>query len=140
MRILQAFVGIATLGLLAVSCGGGGERDGSVAPPAIEPPGDQVGGGVPVLRIAARDNLFEPKELTAPASSPVLIEFDNQDQGVLHNLSVYRGREASGPIFTGQLFPGSETREYTFNTPEPGSYFFRCDVHPDVMTGTLTVN
>jgi plastocyanin len=140
MRILQAFMGLVTLGLLAVSCGSCGESDDSTAPPAIEPPRDQVGGGIPVLRIAARDNRFEPEELTAPASAPVLIEFDNQDQGVLHNLSVYQGRDASGAIFMGQLFPGSETREYTFNTPEPGSYFFRCDVHPDEMTGTLTVN
>jgi plastocyanin len=139
MRIFQAFMGVPTLGLLAVSCGGGSESD-STAPPAIEPPRDQVGGGIPVLRIAARDNRFEPGELTAPASSPVLIEFDNQDQGVLHNLSVYRDRDASAGIFTGQLFPGSETREYTFNTLEPGSYFFRCDVHPDEMMGTLKIN
>jgi plastocyanin len=31
------------------------------------------------------------------------------------------------------------TTTYTFEAPDPGEYFFRCDVHPVDMTGTFVV-
>jgi plastocyanin len=35
---------------------------------------------------------------------------------------------------------GPTTTTYTFTAPStPGSYFFRCDVHPTQMTGTFVV-
>lgn len=35
---------------------------------------------------------------------------------------------------------GPATTTYTFTAPStPGTYFFRCDVHPTVMTGQFIV-
>jgi plastocyanin len=32
------------------------------------------------------------------------------------------------------------TEDVAFNAPStPGSYYFRCDVHPDTMDGTFSV-
>ena len=45
------------------------------------------------------------------------------------------------PIFQGDLDSGPAPITYNFDAPStPGTYFFRCDVHPDTMTGQLTVN
>lgn len=59
--------------------------------------------------------------------------------GVLHNVAVYQTEDADESIFVGELFQGDQTMTYQFDTPAPGSYFFRCDVHPTQMTGTFTV-
>ena len=123
--------------LLALSCsdddnGGEGGGDG---PNQTGSAGNGNANGE--LAIVAEDNLFNKEELTAPANTEVSLEFDNQDAGVLHNVSVYRSSDAQEVIFRGELFPGVETRTYNFETPESGEYFFRCDVHPDTMTGTF---
>lgn len=100
--------------------------------------GGDAGGGDSELTITAEDNEFDKDELTAPAQTEVSIEFSNQDEGVLHNFSVYQSSDAQEAIFKGDLITGVETTTYTFETPEAGEYFFHCDVHPD-MTGTFVV-
>jgi plastocyanin len=44
------------------------------------------------------------------------------------------------PIFVGQIITGpSATIDYKFTAPiTPGTYFFRCDVHPS-MNGSFIV-
>ena len=64
---------------------------------------------------------------------------NNQDAGILHNFSLYATSSASQRIYMGELHTGPGSFDYTFTTPQAGSYFFRCDAHPDTMTGTLTV-
>jgi plastocyanin len=34
---------------------------------------------------------------------------------------------------------GRKTIDYTFTSPGPGTYYFRCDAHPD-MNGTFYVD
>lgn len=47
---------------------------------------------------------------------------------------------ASTTIFKGAIMTGPATTTYTFTAPStPGTYFFRCDVHPTVMTGQFIV-
>jgi hypothetical protein len=59
---------------------------------------------------------------------------------VIHNLAFYTSKSASQVIHKGEPFPGIASRDETFTAPStPGSYFFRCDVHPDTMTGTFLV-
>ncbi len=97
------------------------------------------GGGENVLLIAAKGLLFDKRTLTAPAQTEVTIRFNNQDAGVIHNVAVYTNRSARTKIFVGELFAGPKAVDYKLTTPGPGSYFFRCDVHPDTMTGTFAV-
>ncbi len=43
-------------------------------------------------------------------------------------------------IFQGEIISGLGTTTYKFMAPmQPGTYFFRCDVHPATMTGSFIV-
>jgi plastocyanin len=61
----------------------------------------------------------------------VTITFTNND-GLPHNIAIYRDQTAQQAIFVGKLISGpAETINYEFQVPsERGTYFFRCDVHP----------
>lgn len=97
--------------------------------------------GTTALTIVAQNLAFDPEALSAPAGQPVALTMDNQDAGVLHNVSVYADRGFSQPIFQGELVTGVTSITYNFDAPStPGTYPFRCDVHPDTMVGQLTVN
>jgi len=66
--------------------------------------------------------------------------FQNMDPNIPHNFALYTDSHATTSIFVGDFVTGVKTVTYTFNAPSaPGSYFFRCDVHPEVMTGTFVV-
>ena len=114
----------------------------AAAPPAsssTSTPGGTPAGGT-VLQLTAQNLSFSPRTLTAPPNTQVTVRMNNQDAGVLHNVSVYTNSQATGRIFVStDLFAGPGTKDYTFTTPAPGAYFFRCDVHPDTMTGTFNV-
>ncbi len=78
--------------------------------------------------------------ITVKAGAPVTVNFNNKDSGIPHNFSVYTNSSATTAIFTGQIVTGPATTTYTFNAPSsPGTYFFRCDVHPTIMTGQFIV-
>jgi len=62
------------------------------------------------------------------------------DSGIPHNFAVYTDSSATNTIFKGQVITGPETVTYTFTAPaQAGTYFFRCDIHPTVMTGQFIV-
>lgn len=107
------------------SSGGGG---GSAPPPA---PG--------TLTITARNLAFDKRSLTARPNAQTSVQFTNDDAGVLHNVAVYTNNRATTRIFVGELTTGPNTTTYTFTSPAAGTYFFRCDSHPDQMTGTFNV-
>jgi plastocyanin len=102
------------------------------------PPGGPGGGPPPdSAEISATNRQFSTASLALPAGRPVTIHFTNNDPDQ-HNVAIFRGEDATGDVvFRGEIFAGPETMEYRFDAPEPGEYFFHCDVHPD-MTGTIT--
>ncbi len=108
------------------------EERRTAAPAACEPDGTE-------LRIAAERSLFETDCLAVPAGFPFTIEFDNRDAGVPHNVAIYTDQTAAQELFGGDIFAGVATRTYEVGRLEPGTYFFRCDVHPATMTGTFVV-
>jgi plastocyanin len=115
-------------------------------PVATQPPGGggtpSAGGGGAVLTISARNLQFDKSTLTAAPNTRITVQFTNNDAGILHNIGFYRNRQATQRLTSdsvGELFAGVATRELSFTTPGAGSYFFRCDVHPDTMIGTFTV-
>jgi hypothetical protein len=122
----------------AAACGDDGGDSGQPLPsPRV---GGQGGGdGATRIEIRADDLKFDKDRISTPANTQVTVMIDNQDEGVLHNFSVYRSANAQQQIHMGQLFQGPATREEAFRTPEPGSYFFRCDAHPDAMNGAFVV-
>lgn len=106
-------------------------------PPEEEQPPPEGSGGGGVARIAAEGIAFDVTDLSLPEGGEAVIAFDNRDPGIPHNVSVYteQGGEA---IFQGEIITGPATIEYRFPPPDPGSYYFQCDVHPQ-MQGTASV-
>ena len=94
-------------------------------------------GGENSFEVTGSDNAFEPANLQLPAESEVVIEFHNEDD-VDHTFSVYED-EGGDEIFVSDPIPGGETAELEFATPEAGTYYLQCDIHPDEMTGEITV-
>jgi len=96
-------------------------------------------GGPVTVNITAQNLAFNIRQITASAGVEVTVVLNNQDT-VPHNVSFYTNRGASSAIFKGELVTGPTTITERFTSPSsPGNYFFRCDAHPDTMTGTFTV-
>lgn len=89
-----------------------------------------------VVRIAANNIAFDQAALTAPAGRPFSIVFENQEP-VPHNVAIYTDASAGQALFVGEIFAGPAERTYAVPALPAGSYFYRCDVHPAQMTGTL---
>jgi plastocyanin len=106
----------------------------SGAPPA--PPEAPPGGTA--LQLTASNLTFNMRTVTAQSAAPVAVQLNNTDAGVLHNFALYNNPSASQRIFVGDTVTGPAVTTYNFPGPPPGSYFFRCDIHPDTMTGTFT--
>jgi plastocyanin/heme-degrading monooxygenase HmoA len=92
------------------------------------------------------DNFFEPTDITIPPGQDVVLELRNTGNAI-HNMHVavdgdYAETicEAGGdaPCSDPDQVRGGQTATITLNLA-PGEYDFRCDFHPDEMTGTLTV-
>ena len=92
------------------------------------------------LTITAKNMAFDRATLSAPAGSTVVLTFVNNDANVPHNVAFYTDTSAGSRIYVGEIVDGVRTVTYTFTAPStPGRYFFRCDVHPETMTGTFVV-
>ena len=97
-------------------------------------------GGEVTVRLVAKNIAFDKSQITVPAGAQVTMQFDNQDAGVPHNFALYTDSHATTRIFVGDFITGPKMVTYTFTAPStPGNYFFRCDVHPETMTGTFMV-
>jgi len=95
-----------------------------------------------VTNVTAQNIAFSTKTITLKSGGKALIHLDNQDKDTQHNISVYKSKTettGAGVISTGVIVTGVETTDSVFDVPATGTYFFRCDVHPDIMQGTLTV-
>jgi plastocyanin len=92
------------------------------------------------ISLVAKNMAFDKKTITVAAGASVTMNFENQDSAP-HNFALYTNSGASQSIFVGQVIAGPKTITYTFTAPSvPGTYFFRCDVHPTAMTGSFVVN
>jgi len=85
------------------------------------------------------NSAFGASCLAAPANTAFTIAFNNMDPGVPHNISIYTDSGAAKALFTGDLVTGPGTTTYKVGALPPGTYFFRCDVHPTTMFGTFVV-
>jgi plastocyanin len=92
------------------------------------------------ITLVAQDSAFDAEELTVPAGATVQLTLENRDP-IPHNFALYLTDAADESLFVGETFSGpGASRTYEFTAPsEPGEYFFRCDIHPQLMTGTFIV-
>jgi plastocyanin len=95
--------------------------------------------GVGPITVVAQDVAFDTQEITLPAGMPTEIVLENRDSGIQHNLAIYRDEAHSDAIVRGDPFAGPDAKPIRVPPLEPGTYFFRCDLHPADMTGTVVV-
>jgi plastocyanin len=130
--MLGAVAGIAMIaGGVALATIGSGE-EGPPKPPG--PPATMVAITAPV---GAASKGFEQTKVAAPADEPVTITFDNQDTES-HNVHVFSDKAYGQTV--GEVvppFPGPAAKDVPLGTLKEGTYYFRCDVHPTTMTGTI---
>jgi plastocyanin len=101
-------------------------------------PGPSTGGNT--ITVTAAGMAFDTSTITVSAGAHVTITFINNDSGVRHNVAFYTSAAATTVINIGGMTTGVSTLTYTFDAPTtPGTYFFRCDVHPTTMTGEFIV-
>lgn len=122
---------LVTMALVAAACG-----DSDDEPVALSGEPDTTGvadGDGATLELAAKEIAFDKNDLTAAAGS-VTIAFDNQDDGIMHNLHV----TGSGVDEKTEIETGPTTQTLPLDL-DPGSYSYVCDVHPQQMKGDLEV-
>jgi plastocyanin len=135
--------------LVAVACGDdgdGGETPAAGQTPAVgdTPAADETptDGGATAEISMIPSIQFDTAELTIAAGTEVTITVDNTDTGIPHNFAVYTSRDAaeSGEeaLAVTDICTAPCTDTVTLNL-SAGEYFFRCEVHPGQMTGTLLV-
>ena len=125
MRLRSVLFGVfGMLALTAVACSESG--------PDIQALATQAADETPAssFNIVAENTRFDTDAIVAVAGEETVIVLDNQD-GALHNVAIYT-EEGGDVIYRGELFVGPETREYRFEAPQAGVYYFRCDAHPEM--------
>ena len=87
------------------------------------------------IEIKANNTQFDIDEFEVPAETAFCIAFENQEN-VPHNVSIYDG---GTNLCEGEIL--NEAGSITYNVPAlpAGDYSFICDVHPQAMTGDVTV-
>jgi hypothetical protein len=119
-----ASIGV-TLTLVAAACGGEARGD-DAPPPSLDPSSPRLG---------ALGVEFDRDRLDVPANAAFVIVFENRE-AIDHNVAIYADRSLAARRFDGVIFRGPATRWYPVPALAPGTYYFRCDVHP-FMDGAL---
>jgi len=146
IRALQVFavafvvLGLWQLGIIPpagpATAGGPGGSPG---------PSGAGGGGGPqpppgALVVKAKNIEYDVKTLQVDAGKPFTIFFENQDDpSVPHDVDI-RSADGSQLVKDEPTINGGTSQAYQYDALQPGTYEFRCSVHPvPAMTGTLTV-
>ena len=119
------------------ACGGGSDES--------EPAGTDGGttGGTATVEngaveITAADLAFDVTSIEATAGEDFTITLVNNDSAP-HNISIYS--EEGGDLLgeAGATAEAGQTVTLDVAALEPGTYYFQCDIHPD-MNGTVVVS
>jgi plastocyanin len=115
------------LAVAAAACSGSSSSPSASSAPASADPNAPT--------IVAKDIKFEQSSYQVPAAKPFTLTFDNRD-GAPHNIVIAKDEGFGDKVFAGEVFSGPATKPYSVPALAAGSYFFRCEVHPE-MKGTL---
>lgn len=95
------------------------------------------GGGEGITLVAA-NVAFDTDQIDIPADQATVVTLDNQDS-VPHNFSIYEDDSAEADLFIGPEVGAGSSADNEVPALKAGEYFFRCDLHPSSMVGTVTV-
>jgi plastocyanin len=158
LPVVEGVVGFLVLATIvtfigAYSATGGGAEEEAVSgsPTPRETPQD---GGTPSpdgegpIPVAMEDNSFDPDEITVQAASTVTFDITN-DGGAIHNMHIagpdgdYTEDFCEGggdPCSDPSRVRGGDSATLTWEVPDSsGEVDFRCDFHPQQMTGKITI-
>ena len=136
---------VASFAIFAVLVFGGVQLVKTPPPVAAGGGSGPIGAaGQPVnVTVVAKDLKFDKTQIAVAAAAELTVTLDNEDAGVSHNIAFYpsaRQTSAGDRIAGLDTFPGPAKMDVKFTVPaKAGKYFYRCDVHPDLMTGQLAV-
>jgi plastocyanin len=129
MKRLTLTLGLLSLAAVLAACSGASANPGTASPsPSNAPTGD-------VVTVTANDMTFTETEITVPAGKAFDLVFDNQE-GAPHNVAIYTDSSAATKVSVGEIFSGPAQKTQSVRALDAGTYFFRCDVHPD-MQGSI---
>ncbi len=131
------------------------EGDDAVAEMSPESENTPADGGSTgeAIAVSMGDNFFEldgqlEPDIAVPLGEQTTIDLTN-DGFAIHNLHIAGTDNEYGIVFceTGgdepcsdpNLIAGGDTGSIAFQFDEPGTFIFRCDFHPILMVGTITV-
>ncbi len=112
------------------------------SPTSTAIPSPTSNGQTVTINLTAQNITFDKNTITVPAGASVIVNFNNKDSGIPHNFSVYQNLSGgqTKPVFVGNVITGPATTTYSFTAPAAGNtYFFDCDIHPQIMTGAFIV-
>jgi plastocyanin len=128
--------------LLLAACGGDDQATGAdrTTAPTVATTKASTGETTPPppmqtqFTITAKNVAFKPTKISAPVGQELEVTFDNQDNGVAHNLHFKTPDEVKTDVKSGV---DKETLKFTVS--KGGTYDYVCDVHP-AMKGELKVS
>ena len=129
MKRLFATLALATVALAAAAC------STTNADEAPRRPGRPRRPRTP-RSIVAKDMRSPRPDVQVPAGKALPAHLHNKD-GAPHNVAIYTDASAATNLFRGEIFGAARPGSTQVPALAAGTYFFRCDVHPD-MQGTIT--
>lgn len=90
------------------------------------------------ISVTARDNVFDPRDVTVQAGSSAALTLRNAGSAA-HNWHVPSVKSTDGSDIKTDLIVGGQSTVIVFTIDRAGSYDLLCDVHPVEMRGRLTV-
>lgn len=111
------------------------------APESPEATENEAGAPIITAPVNSIAEGFDPVVLDVPADQAFTLTFNNDDTGIPHNVQIFEGDEATGPILwapdDNATINGVASVDYEIPALEEGTYAFNCYVHP-AMVGTIT--
>ena len=115
---------IVTTGILPTQNTPGSTPTGEAATPTTAPGGPSASSTANqdgLIKVTAKNFVFDRSVITVPAGSRVTIEFVNED-GVGHNMAFYTSPSLSTTIYRGEIINGPRTITYPSTHPQhPGT-------------------
>lgn len=81
---------------------------------------------------------FDQGRIVIPANTPVTLTFENNQEGVPHDVAIADPANEGEWLFNGEDITGIATIEYQLPPLAAGEYGFHCTIHPP-MVGTVLV-
>jgi cytochrome c oxidase subunit 2 len=102
-------------------------------------PAPRPSGAAAALELTAKNVQYDKKDLSVAADQPFSIHFTNADPaGLAHDVDI-RQTDGKTVLQDKPTTDGGKDVTYDYTALKAGTYTFICSVHPQNMSGTLTV-